>query len=77
MPTATRSDCHCTLRSTRSVDDFRAPTATFLSAIGPLAERVVVAATHNQGIVLAGGYAEMAFRGEISRLLDTDAGEAG
>jgi len=47
------------------------------SAIGPLAERVVVAATHNQGIVLAGGYAEIAFRGEISRLLDTDAGEAG
>ncbi len=46
------------------------------SAIAPLAERVVVAATHNQGIVLAGAYADMALRGEISRLLDSDVGEA-
>jgi hypothetical protein len=46
------------------------------SAIGPLAEGVVVAATHNQGVVLAGAYADMALRGEISRLLDTDVGEA-
>jgi hypothetical protein len=46
------------------------------SAIAPLAERVVVAATHNQGIVLAGAYADMSRRGEISRLLDTDVGEA-
>lgn len=46
------------------------------SAIGPLAEGVVVAATRNQGVVLAGAYADMALRGEISRLLDTDVGEA-
>ena len=45
------------------------------SAIAPLAERVVVAAADNQGIVLAGGYADMAFRGEISGLLDSDVGE--
>jgi SEC-C motif len=45
------------------------------SAIAPLAERVVVAAADNQGIVLAGAYADMAFRGEISGLLDSDVGE--
>jgi hypothetical protein len=47
-----------------------------LSAIAPLAERVVVAAADNQGIVLAGAYADLAFRAEISGLLDSDVGEA-
>jgi hypothetical protein len=46
------------------------------SAIAPLAERVVVGATGNQGIVLAGAYADLAFRAEISGLLDSDVGEA-
>ncbi len=45
------------------------------TAIAPVAERRVVVATDNQAIVLARAYADMAFRGEISGLLDSDVGE--
>jgi SEC-C motif len=39
------------------------------TAVGPLGETVVLAAARYQGIVLAGAYPELAFRGEIPSLL--------
>jgi hypothetical protein len=40
------------------------------TAIGPIGEMVVTAAARCQGIILAGAYPELAFRGEIPRLLE-------
>ncbi len=40
------------------------------TAIGPIGEMVVTAAARCQGIILAGAYPELAFRGEVPRLLE-------
>jgi SEC-C motif len=39
------------------------------TAVGPLCETAVLGAIRAQGVVLAGGYPDLAFRGEIPRLL--------
>ena len=39
------------------------------TAVGPLCETVVLGASRCQGVLLAGGYPELAFRGEVPRLL--------
>jgi SEC-C motif len=41
-------------------------------ALGPLCETAVLGAVNCQGVVLAGGYPELAFRGTAPRLLDWD-----
>jgi hypothetical protein len=44
------------------------------AAIGPLCETVVAGATRCQGVLIAGGYPELAYRGEVPRLLGADDG---
>ncbi len=39
------------------------------AALGPLCETVVAGAVRCQGVLLAGGYPELAYRGEVPRLL--------
>ena len=39
------------------------------AAVGPLCETVVLGASRCQGVLLAGGYPELAFRGGVPRLL--------
>jgi SEC-C motif len=41
-----------------------------VTAIGPIGEMVVTAAARCQGVILAGAYPDLAFRGEIPRLLE-------
>jgi SEC-C motif len=44
------------------------------AAIGPLCETVVAGAIRCQGVLLAGGYPELAYRGEVPRLFGADGG---
>jgi hypothetical protein len=44
------------------------------TAVGPLCETVVGVAIRCQGVLLAGGYPELAHRGEVPRLFATDGG---
>ena len=44
------------------------------AAIGPLCETVLAGAIRCQGVLLAGGYPELAYRGEVPRLLRADGG---
>jgi hypothetical protein len=41
-------------------------------AVGPIAETVVLSGIRCQGVVLAGGYPELAYRGEVPRLVVSD-----
>lgn len=42
------------------------------TAVGPLSEAAVLGAIRYQGVLLAGGYPELAFRGEVAGLLSPD-----
>jgi hypothetical protein len=49
------------------------------AAVGPLCETVVLAATRSEGVIFAGAYPELAFRGEVPCLLTPhqDSGKLG
>jgi SEC-C motif len=56
-------------------DRLNASGGDVVAAVGPLCETVVLGAVHCQGVVLAGGYPELAFRGKAPRLLSFDVGQ--
>jgi hypothetical protein len=47
------------------------------TTLGTVGESVLVAATQSQGSIFAGAYPDLAFRGEVPRLLDQPAGSGG
>ena len=46
------------------------------AAVGPVCDLVFAGAVRCQGVLLAGGYPELAYRGEVPRLLSDGAGES-